>query len=286
MDPGARHNRFGPAPKSAPARKEVDIQEVQRDERRGAFRRPQTQAHRLSLAVRTANGEELPGAFNDLTIRGASARFVINTKQLVVGQSVVLVIGSITRTTKVIVNARVAFCVDSPGGRLCGFQFTDHAGLMMQLDSFYGRFFNRRRMPRVAAPLDRKIPVFLFLTGNEMKAELLDLSVDGMQVRTTRAQVKELHDANHTFVRLRLPGQKDDLRGRAAILRRTQIRDEVTLGLSFDLLQENGFASHRAALQAWVDQRAEEIAKWDTALVRNETPGSKPEGGAKKPDAA
>lgn len=254
--------------------KKIEIQEVQRDDRRGAFRRTQTQAHRLSLSVHTAAGEDLVGTFRDLTIRGASATFVVNPNQITVGQSVVLTIGSLTRTTRVVAVARVVFSVDASGGRLCGFQFTDHAALVPQIDSFFARYFNRRRALRVSVPLDRKIPVFLFHSGNEIPCELIDLSTDGMQVRSTRAMAKGLDDANHAFVRLTLPGQKEEIRGRAAILRRTHQRGMMTFGLSFDLLQKDGFASHSAALQAWVSRRAEEIAKWDRALTKPETPST------------
>jgi c-di-GMP-binding flagellar brake protein YcgR len=220
--------------------------------------------------LRTASGEEFTGVFQDLTIRGASAKFLINHGQLVVGQAVLLMIGALTRTTGVHAAARVVFCVDAPGGRLCGFQFTDPAAIAPQLDSFYGRYFNRRRALRVSMPLGRKIAVHLFASGDEFQAELLDLSTDGMLVRAPRASAKELDEQNHTFVRLTLPGQKTQIQGRAAILRRTHERGLTTLGLSFDLLAENGFASHRAALQSWVDRRAEEIAKWDRSLSKPE----------------
>lgn len=262
--------------------KKIELQQVPRDERRSAFRKTQTQAHRLSITLRTATGEEFAGTFQDLTLHGASARFLVNAKQLVVGQPVVLIVGSLTRTSRVVAQARVVFCNDVPGGRLCGFQFTDLAALAPQIDSFYGRFFNRRHAQRVSMPLDRKIHVHLFLTGNEIKCELVDLSVDGMKVRAARSQAKELDGANHTFVRFTLPGQKEEIRGRAAILRRSQVLGVVTMGLSFDLLQEGGFSIHHAALQSWIDQRAEIIAKWDRALTKEEKPAPTPP----KPDAA
>lgn len=257
-------------------RKKIEIREVASEERRAAFRRPQTHAQRLSLSVRTPAGEDLPGLFRDLTIRGAAAVFVINPRQILVGQSVVLSIGSLSRTTRVVATARVVFCMNVSGGRLCGFQFLDPVSLTPQIDSFYARFFNRRRTQRVGMPLDRKTPVHLIHNGHEVACELLEISTDGMQIRAPRAQAKALDGANHVFVRLPLPGQKDEIHGRAAILRRTQLREMMTLGLSFDLLQEGGFAQHRRALQSWIDRRAAEIAKWDQALGTPKPGGNSP----------
>ena len=253
---------------SEPKRKQIEIQEVQKDEHRVAYRRPQTQAHRLSISVRTPSGADYPGTFQDLSIGGASAKFSINEAALAPGQIVLLTIGSLTRTAKVIAQARVMFCTDSPGGRHCGFQFTEPAKLLPQIDGFYGRFFNRRRSIRVGVPLDKRIPVSLFLTGSVIKTELVDLSADGMQVRTTRALSKELDGANHTFFSFKLPGQNAEFKGRAAILRRNQSRDVVMLGLAFDLNQENGIAKDLAALKSWIVHRANEISKWDSTLSK------------------
>lgn len=249
-------------------RKQIEIQEIPQEEHRDAYRQPQTQAHRLSISARAANGEEFAGVFQDLSIGGASAKFTINASALLPGEIVVLTIGSLTRTAKVIAKARVMFCKDSPGGRHAGFQFTEPAVLLKQIDGFYGRFFNRRRAKRVGMPLDKKIPVSLFLTGKEIKTELVDLSVDGMQLRTTRAVSKEFDGANHIFFKFTLPGQTEMIQGRAAILRRTQSREIVTLGLAFDMVQDKGVSRHVAALNSWILHRTNEISKWDSTLSK------------------
>lgn len=257
-------------------RKQIDIQQVKHDERRDAYRRPQTQAHRLSLAVKTASGEDFIGMFHDLSISGASAKFDISANKLLVGQDVVLLIGSLTRASKVVAKARVVFNSEAQGGRHCGFQFTEPKAVVQQLDSFYGRFFNRRKSPRVGMPLDKRVAVQLFLTGTEVKAELLDLSSEGMQVRMKRAQAKAFDGANHLFLRMTLPGQKTEITGRAAILRRSQLLDAVTFGLAFDLLQERGISKHVAALHSWIVHRSQEISKWDGSLTKADVPRTPP----------
>ncbi|MBK8179235.1 MAG: PilZ domain-containing protein [Planctomycetes bacterium] len=249
-------------------RKQIEIHEVQSADRRAAYRRKQTQAHRLSLSVRTAKGEELIGNFQDLSIGGASAKFAIHENVLSVGQTVVLTIGSLSRPGKVIAKARVLFAKESHGGRHCGFAFTEPKALASQLDSFYARFFNRRKTERVGTPLDRRIPVQLFLGGLERAADLVDLSTEGMQVRLARAAAKEFDGANHVHVRFVLPRNTKEITGRAAILRRTQLRDQVTLGLAFDLITEEGISSHIDALTDWIVHRSNEIAKWDSALTK------------------
>ena len=263
---------------AAEKRKQIEIQETPQVEGRAAYRRRQTQAHRLSISVHTANGEEYQGVFQDLSIGGASAKFTISESALSVGEIVRVTVGSLTRTAKVVVRARVMFSTEAQGGRHCGFQFTEPAVLAKQIDGFYGRFFNRRKSQRVGMPLDKKIYVYLFLTGSEIKTELVDLSLDGMQLRTTRALAKEFVTANHTHLRFTLPGQSQEIRGRAAILRRSQCREIVTMGLAFDLLQENGIANHTAALNSWVVHRSNEIAKWDSSLSKADV--------QVKPDAA
>lgn len=257
-------------------RKQIDIQEVQYDERRDAYRRPQTQAHRLSLSVKTPSGEDFIGMFHDLSISGASAKFDVSANKLIVGHVVILLIGSMTRTAKVIANARVMFNSETQGGRHCGFQFTEPKALNKQLDSFYGRFFNRRKAPRVGMPLDKRVAVQLFVTGTEVKAELVDLSAEGMQVRMKRAQAKTFDGANHLFLRMTLPGQQAEISGRAAILRRSQTNDTVTFGLAFDLLQERGISKHVAALHSWIVHRSHEISMWDGALTKPDVPRTPP----------
>jgi len=251
----------------------IEINEVpDDDDRRTAYRRAQTQAHRLSISMRAANGAEIPGLLQDLSISGASAKFAINDKVVSRGQIVVVTIGSLTRATSVVAKARVMFSMDSPGGRLCGFHFTEPKALIPQIDSFYGRFFNRRRSKRVGMPLDKKIFAQLFLTGTEVKAEVLDLSIDGMQVRAKRAEAKEFDGSNHVMFRFKLPKRDEELQGRAAILRRSQARDVVTLGLAFDLLDEQGITQHLPALHSWIVHRSNEISKWDNVLTKPEGP--------------
>jgi len=258
-------------------RKKIEIQKVAQDsQRRQAYRRAQTQAHCLSISVRAPNGEEYVGQFQDLSIGGASAKFTINENVLSANQMVTLTIGSLSRATRVVANARVVFASPSSGGRLCGFRFTEPAKLLPQIDAFYGRFFNRRRSPRVGAPLDKRVAVELSLTGNAIHCTLIDLSLDGMQVKTTRAEGKELDGANHVFFRFKLPGQNEEFRGRAAILRRSQSNEVVTLGLSFDQLQDGGISKQAAALGSWVMHRTNEVSKWDSALTKPESAVPRP----------
>ena len=249
-------------------RNKIDLQKVQNDDRRAAYRRPQTQAHRLSIVARTPSGEEFFGTFEDLSVGGASAKFAVNERAMRPGDTVTLIISSLTRPAKVISQARVICSSDSPGGRLCGFQFTEPAALLKQIDSFYARFFNRRKSPRVGVPLDKKIIVQLLMTGGEIKSELIDMSIHGMQVRAPRALVKELDGCNHVSLRFKLPNRNEEISGRGAILRRVQSRDMVTLGLAFDLLQEQGISKHTAALNSWLVHRANEISKWDSSLTK------------------
>lgn len=265
-----------------PKRKKIEIQEIPQDETRGAYRRTQTQAHRLSISVSTARGEEFTGVFHDLSIGGASAKFIITENALVNGQIVLLTIGCLTRTAKVIAKARVMFSVDSPGGRHCGFQFTEPQVLAKQIDSFYGRFFNRRRAPRVTMPLDKKIAVTLSHDGSDIKCVISNLSADGMELRTTRDQAKEFDGKNHAFFRFTLPGQQEEIHGRAAILRRKQDRGIVTMGLAFDLLQQDGVSKHIAALNSWIVHRSNEISRWDSSLTKMDTTFTMPDGSLKK----
>jgi c-di-GMP-binding flagellar brake protein YcgR len=240
---------------------------------RGPYRRPQTKAHRLSISVRTGSGTEYSGTFHDLSVGGASAQFAIHSKVLVPGQLVILVIGSLTRANKVTAKARVVYCTDEPGGRLCGFQFTEPALLVQQIDSFYARFFNRRKSTRVGMPLDRKIGVQLRAGGEEFKCELTDLSLEGLQVRTSRANAKALEGLNHADFRFKLPGNGPEICGRAAILRRTSpVQEQVTLGLAFDLTQPDGVLKHFSAVRSFIVHRMAEISKWDDTLTKPELP--------------
>ncbi|HUR28112.1 MAG TPA: PilZ domain-containing protein [Planctomycetota bacterium] len=239
---------------------------------RGPYRRPQTKAHRLSISVKTPSGD-YAGHFQDLSVGGASALFTINPAVLVVNQLVVLTIGSLTRTNQVTAKARVVYSADALGGRLCGFQFTEPAVLAQQIDSFYARFFNRRKVSRVGMPLDRKITVLLRVAGQEHKSELVDISLEGMQVRTSRANAKLLENANHADFRLQLPGNGQEIAGRAAFLRRTSLTQERTaFGLAFDLAQPDGVLKHIAALRSFIVHRNEEISKWDDSLTKPELP--------------
>lgn len=258
-------------------KKQIDVQQVQTDDRRSTYRRQQTQAHRLTIELRTPSGFEAKGELLDLSIRGASAKFVAAEKDLHAGLIVALRFGSFSRTNHVVARAKLMFAARGDGERICGFQFTDTVALQKQLDSFYGRFFNRRRSPRVGMPLDKKVFVTLFIGGNEVRAELIDLSLDGMQVRAPRAEAKLLDGHNHVHLRFHLPGRADEFNGRGAVLRRSQVQGMVTLGIAFDLQQSEGILKHKAALEGWIVHRTNEVARWDAMLNKPATPPTKPD---------
>ena len=253
-------------------KKHIEMHEVSSSDRRSNYRRKPSQAHPLSITMRTSRGEEHVGTLQDLSIGGAAARFPIHANVIGPGQIVTLVIGSLSRPGKIIAKAKVLYLREAPSGRHCGFAFVEPLDLARQVDAFYARCFNRRKSERFGAPLGKRIRVKLFHDGVETPTELIDLSLEGMQVRTTRAQAKALDGANHVQLSFELPPTGATVQGRAAILRRTQLRDQVTLGLAFDLLQEDGVSASHDLISDWSARRAWENSRWDSGLAKPDAP--------------
>lgn len=238
---------------------------LQSGNRRGAYRKRQCKAYALSVFV-AGPGGALPGQFIDLSMGGVAAAFPRDKDpRWKVGDAVEVVVQSLSHG-KVRSPARVVYA-KGVEGRLVryGFEFVNAGDLYAQLDTFYERLFNRRSSMRVRPSLDRKVKLTLTCEGRSREATIAEISATGVGLVLDPAQGAGLEADRRVAVEFKLPGAREALRGHARIVSAKATSERVVLGLAFDLHGSQGLGSQAAALEAFIDARAAEMARWESS---------------------
>lgn len=234
--------------------------------RRGAYRKRQCRAYALSVLVTSADGT-LPGQFLDLSMGGVGAAFPREKDpQWQAGDVVEVEVQSLSHG-KVRTPARVVYG-DALDQRLVryGFEFINAGDLYAQLDTFYGRLFNRRSSVRVRPSLDRKVKLRLTLGGgSSCEATIAEISATGVGLVLGPDQGAGIQPRQRVGVEFRLPGTKTPFRGTARVVSAAATPERVVLGLAFDLEGKQGLGPQAGALAAFIESRAAEMERWESS---------------------
>lgn len=239
-----------------------------RAEHRRHYRRAPGKKHALAVKALVAD-QSFKGEIVDLSAGGAGIQFPTDkAPEVDSGGEVRLSFTSLVHGGEVSALARVASVREEEEGstiRRFGFEFSDHEALFAQLDTYYFKFFNRRRAMRVRPALDKKLTATLNFGPGNMEVSIFDISPDGfgMVMAPEKASLlDEVEDLGCTFT---LPGAPEPQAWQARAVHISELQHGVHFGAVFLLNPEDEEAAvQRQQMVNFCAERAAEIALWDT----------------------
>jgi c-di-GMP-binding flagellar brake protein YcgR len=235
-------------------------------ERRGPYRQGTSNSQPLSVTLMIPASQPVQGQLIDLTAQGAGVCVPFATDpNLSVGDVVEVVVGSMMRapieTPAKVVN------VGQEGSGLVryGLEFINVGNLYSQLDTFYARFFNRRRHVRVQPLFDQVIRVELAWAVADLTARVYDISESGMSLTIPKHFDLELASTGPASLRFQLPNSGVPVEGLAHVCFDVRLERRRLAGLEYDLQSSEGFARHVHAIREFVDQRSQQMMQWENS---------------------
>lgn len=245
--------------------KKKDKAQGRGDELRRFYRRAPGKKHALSVQIRREQTTSLNGELADVSAGGAGVSFAAaHDPELSPGAGTVLVFSSLGRSGQVFAMSRVVSATPVADGTRYGFEFVDLPGLFQQLDEYYVRFFNRRRLVRVRPGLDQKIEVRLSTQAGSSLGRLQDFSTDGVGIALDTEQASTLPDADALEVQFVIPKSRVEIRWAARAVHLTNAKAGAVLGGEFAPEPCAELESQRKALADYAEVRAAEMARWDS----------------------
>lgn len=235
-----------------------------RGERRRQYRIPQSKKHPLSATLKR-DSETFQAEFLDVSVHGVGLRITAErAARLTLGDVLELTVMSLSHGKVTTPGKLVHMESDGKTARL-GFEFVNIGDLYSQLDAFYSRIFNRRRAVRVRPELDRKLTVVMRWSSKELKANVTNVSETGVGIALPAEHAHEFEKVEKVAIQFKLPGKAEPLHGAAFVRNRAIVSGQLICGLMFDFDQESSLATRRGEVGAYVEKRAEEIAKWESS---------------------
>lgn len=236
-----------------------------RSDLRRHYRRAPGKKHALSAKLRCENQDPVAGELIDLSAGGAGVLFTGDRDpDLDPKQPVQLSFTSLVHGGEVVVDALVTSGRDAEeGGRRYGFQFEDAEGLFRQLDTYYFKFFNRRRAMRVRPELGKKLRATLAFGPGAMDVSLTNFSADGFGIAMTPEKAGMLEGVEEVTCTFKLPKLEEPICWPARAVHLTPLASGVLFGAVFLISDEEAMGPNRQALVDYCAGRAAEMALWD-----------------------
>jgi len=237
------------------------------EDRRGHYRVEQANLNGMTARLVDSRGIAYPCEVLDLSLGGAAISFAAaKAPRICRGQEVTLEFQSLTREKDVSARARIAVVVADSVRVRCGMMFSQTGSLLEQLDAYHARLFNRRRFPRVLPDLRMRLPLHIAWEGGSMEARAHDLSAGGIGLGLTREAAGRLVGVLHVHLRFRIPGSTEDCQVAARVACMRPLSRGVMVG--FEFLDQGGIEPYRAGLEAWVEERINQISQWNAGTER------------------
>ena len=234
------------------------------EDRRGHYRVVKASLQGMTARLLDSRGIGHPCEVLDLSLGGAAICFAATKAPAICrGQEVTLEFQSMARERDVRAKARIVVVVADSVRVRCGLMFTETGALLEQLDAYHARLFNRRRFPRVLPDLRTKLSLHISWEGGALEARAHDISAGGLGIGLTREAANELAGVEQVQVRFRIPGSNEDWTVGARVACLSALSRGVMVGLEF--LEEGGIASYRPQLEAFVEERINQISQWNAA---------------------
>ena len=237
------------------------------EDRRGHYRVRKANLQGMTARLIDTRGVGHPCEVLDLSLGGAAICFpAVKAPPICRGQSVVLEFQSMAREKDVRAQARIVVVVADSVRVRCGILFTETGTLLEQLDAYHARLFNRRRFPRVLPDLRSKLALSITWEGGSLEVRAHDISAGGLGVGLSREAANELAGVEFVQVRFAIPGTKEECSVAARVACLRGLSRGVMLGLEF--LDDGGIEPYRARLEAFVEDRINQISQWNASAER------------------
>jgi hypothetical protein len=158
-----------------------------------------------------------------------------------------------------------------------GFEFVNTGDLYAQLEDALGRYFNRRRSPRVRPADDAQPKVRLHCGTHRTTGTLNDLSVLGMSVIVPHVAAAQLEVGDEVELSFTLPEGRGPLEGSGFVRHRRRMGPNDLVGIEFDLSRASSLSDGGRELATYVDDRL--AATNATTFVVAGAAGESDEGG-------
>jgi len=221
----------------------------------------------LEATILTADGRRAVGECADLSVGGAGVTLP-QTKNLDIaeGTKVRLLVQHRSRASGVEAAAEIVSVSHIGTTVRYGLRFESIAEVVQQVDSFYARWFNRRRSQRVMPDFTSKVTSSVRWSDGELSARVHDISMGGVGILATLEQVAALKDKGRVELSLTLPGTPLPIVCRARVVGMRAFTKNVLVGLEFE--PNGGIERYAAGLQRYVDERQKNIAKFNEAMAQ------------------
>lgn len=232
---------------------------------RGQYRAQKHPGVQLEAVIECADGRKAVGECADVSVGGAGI-LVTQAKSLglIEGAKIKIRIQHVGRAKAVESDAQV-ISVSNVGQMVrYGVRFDSVAKIVQQVDSFYARWFNRRRSVRVMPDFTSKISSSIRWSDGELQARIHDISSGGIGILTTLEAVAGLKPNTRVELSLTLPNTPLPIACRARVAGIKSFTKNVLVGLEFE--PNGGIERYAAALQRYLDERQREIAKFNEAM--------------------
>ncbi len=231
------------------------------EELRQHYRRAPGKKHALSIKLERQDGATLSGELADLSAGGVGILFPLEQDpEFAVGETMTLHFSALVHDGTVKVDAEMVRCIQSDAtGVRYGFRFTSAEDLFEQLDSFYLKFFNRRRDVRLRPALDRRFTTQLHTSAGTIDVTVHDISPSGFGFVMPETDAFAAGDSFE--VELFIPKQPEPVRWPAKIAHITGGR----VGMEFDVERIESSPAEHELLKNYCAQREIDMARWDNA---------------------
>lgn len=221
----------------------------------------------LEATIHLPDGRKVLGDCVDVSVGGAGI-VVPQAKaiEIVEGAKVRVVIQHVGRA-KGIESEAVVVTVSNVGSLVrYGMRFVSVAKIVQQVDSFYARWFNRRRSARVMPDFTTKVSSSVRWSDGELSARVHDISMGGIGILATQEQVAGLTQGTRVELSLGLPGSAVPIACRARVVGVKTFTKNVLVGLEFEA--NGGIERYAAGLQRYIDDRQRNIAKFNEVAAQ------------------
>lgn len=236
-------------------------------ETREQYRAQKSAGVQLEATIQSADGKKVVGDCADVSVGGAGV-LVPQSKSIgiVEGAKVRVSIQHVGRA-KAIESDAIVVTVSNVGSLVrYGLRFASVAKIVEQVDSFYARWFNRRRSARVMPDFTTKISTSLRWSDGELQARVHDVSMGGVGILCTLDQVTGLKSGTRVELSMSLPGTPVPIACRARIVGIKTFTKNVLVGLEFE--PNGGIERYAAGLQRYIDERQRSIARFNEAMTQ------------------
>lgn len=235
-------------------------------EQRRFYRRMQGKKHALSILLQTTDGVPVAGDLLDISAGGVAVTFAKDLDpNLDTGESLTLTFGAMVHGGRVVAKAKVLSISANKNGTVYHLEFSDAHELFAQLDAFYLKFFNRRRLHRVRPALDTRLAGELHFGMGKMAIKINDISLDGFGVRLSEANGSMLTDVDSMEVVFKLHGAPSPIQWNARTVHLTTLVHGVGYGAVFTPVESQVLAEQRRELQTYTENRLADMLRWDKA---------------------